>query len=181
MKRDELNPVKLSLVLFIITAFSGLVLSLVYSVTKPKIQENEKRKEQQAIKIIMPAVKSFTLKDDYYLIYQDENKKQLIGYIFKTSAKGYGGPVKCNVGINLSGKITGIVIGSHSETPGLGTKIKEKKKGEKEPYYLKQFKNLTSDKINFIEIKAISGATISSKAVLKCVQMAFKKYQEIKK
>ncbi len=128
----------------------------------------------------MPEVKSFQLQKDYYLIYSDNEKKKLIGYIFKTQAKGYGGPIKCNVGIDLNGSITGIVISSHTETPGLGTKIQEVRRGEKEPYFLSQFKKLKEEQVNFDNITAITGATISSKSVLKCVTLAFKRYKEIK-
>lgn len=180
MKRNELNPFKLSFVLFLITAFSGFILSLVYSITQPKIIKNEQLKEQQAIKIIMPEVKSFQLQKDHYLIYSDNEKKKLISYIFKTQAKGYGGLIKCNVGIDLNGSITGIVIFSHTETPGLGTKIQEVRRREKEPYYLSQFKQLKEEQVNFDNVTAITGATISSKAVLKCVTLAFKRYKEIR-
>ncbi len=181
MKNKEPNILKLSIVLFIIAGFSAFLLSLVYSVTQPRIIKNEIKKEQENIKIIMPNVKSFEKKDNYYIIYSDTEKKNVIGYIFKTSAKGYGGDVVCNIGININGEVTGVVVVSHSETPGLGSKIEEVKKGEKEPYYLRQFKGKTKDKINFENIEAITGATISSRAVLNCVKEAFKIFVAIKK
>ncbi|MBU1077528.1 MAG: FMN-binding protein [Spirochaetes bacterium] len=180
MKKDDLNPVKLSMILFLITAFSGFILSIVYSVTMPKIEANERIKEEESIRIIMPNVRSFVQKDDVYFIYRDENNKNLIGYVFKSIAKGYGGPVKCNVGIDLYGMVTGLVVSSHTETPGLGTKISEVREGEDKPYFLKQFKRLNGTQIDFNNIKAISGATVSSKAVLQCVNLAFKRFQEIR-
>lgn len=180
MRKDELNPVKLSIILFLIAGFSGFILSMVYSITQPRILENERKKEEESLKIIMPEIKSFTREKDSFLVYSDEEKKKLIGYIFKIEAKGYGGRVKCNIGIDLNGKIAGIVVASHSETPGLGSRIEEKKKGEVEPYYLIQFKNLALEQLDFENVKAITGATISSTAVLKCAQQAFEKFKKVK-
>lgn len=179
MNKYELSPIKLSLVLFIITALSGLILSYVYSITQPRIIENLIKKEEASIKIIMPDVEKFDKESDYYVIYNTKNI--LIGYIFKTEAKGYGGLVKCNVGINMTGKITGIVVTHQKETPGLGTKIVEVKKGEMEAYYLKQFKNKQQNEINLDSIETITSATISSKAVIECVKFAFQKFANLKK
>lgn len=181
MRKYEDNILKLSLILFIIAGFSAFILSLVYSFTQPKIIDNQLKKEQENIRIIMPEVKSFEKKNSYYIIYSDTEKKNIIGYIFKTAAKGYGGDVICNIGINTNGEVTGVVVVSHSETPGLGSKIEEVKKGEKEPLFLRQFKGKTQDKINFENIEAITGATISSRAVLNCVKKAFKIFVEITK
>ncbi len=178
MRKDELNPIKLSIILFLIAGFSGFILSMVYSITQPKILENERKKEEESLTIIMPEIKTFTKEEDYFLIYNDDEKQNLIGYIFKTEAKGYSGIVKCNIGIDLNRTLTGIVVSSHSETPGLGSRIEEKKKGEKEPYFLAQFKNFAEEQLNFETAKAITGATISSTAVLKCTRQAFEKYNK---
>ncbi len=176
MKRDELSPVKLSIILFLIAGFSGCILSLVYSVTESRIKENERLEEQASIKIIMPAVKSFKQEKDCYLIYN--SKKKLIGYIFKTESRGYGGLVKCSVGIDFNGKITGVKVASHKETPGLGSRIEETRKKESEPYFTAQFKDLAKEQVEGVE--KITGATVSSKAVIKCVKQAFKKWGQIK-
>lgn len=176
MKQDS-NIFILSGKLFIISTISALLLSIVYSLTIPKISENEKRKEIENIKIVMPEALSFDYKGNYYITYKDFNKNEKAGYIFKTSAKGYGGNVICSIGIDINGAITGIVVVSHSETPGLGSKIEEVKSGESEPYYLKQFKGKRSE--NLSDIQTISGATISSKAVIKCVEEAYNLYNKI--
>ncbi len=181
MDRNELNLVRFGLILLIIVGSAGFVLSFVYSITQPQIIKNELAKEVESLKIIMPILKQYEKKDNYYLIYNDENKKELIGYIFITEAKGYGGAVKCNVGIDTKSLITGIFILGHKETPGLGTKIEDIRKGEIEPYYLDQYKNRLEAQINFTDIKAITGATISSKAILQCVKNAFLVFNEVNK
>ena len=69
------------------------------------------------------------------------------------------------VGISKDGKITGVEIGNHSETPGLGSKATEP-----------MFKNQYVDKDN--EISAMSGATITSNGVTSGVNAAMKIYNE---
>ncbi len=179
IKKDELNPIKLGVILFIIAGISGFLLSYVYSITQPVITRNEQIKEQNNLKILMPDLVKFKKEKNYFILFDKDNK--IIGYVFKTSAKGYGGMVSCNVGINIDGKVTGVIVISQSETPGLGSKIEEVKEGEKEPYYLSQYKNKVSDEINFENIQAISGATISSRAVLNAVKIAFNEFEKIEK
>ncbi len=179
IKKNELNPFILAIILFIIASLSGFLLSYIYSTTKPIIKKNEKIKEQNNLKILMPDIKNFEKINNYFKVYGNNNK--VIGYVFKTSAKGYSSEVVCNVGINSEGKVTGVIIISEAETPGLGSKIEEVREGEKEPYYLAQYKGKNENEINFENIQAISGATISSRAVLNSVKKAFKIYDSITK
>ena len=55
-----------------------------------------------------------------------------MGYVFETEASGYGGKVKVMTGIDAEGAITGVVILSHDETPGLGANAEK-------PDFLNQF------------------------------------------
>jgi len=80
---------------------------------------------------------------------------------------GYGGDVNIMLGIDMEGQISSISITKHQETPGLGARISEAN-------FTKQFKSLSvSGDIDLTanggKIEAISGATISSKAVVKAV------------
>ena len=91
----------------------------------------------------------------------------LIGYTIKTSPKGYGGAVEVMVGISTDGKITGVDIGNHSETPGLGSKASDP--AFKDQYLDKDVANsllvVKGSVNNDNEISAISGATITSNGV----------------
>jgi electron transport complex protein RnfG len=98
----------------------------------------------------------------------------LQGYVFQVSSKGYGGDISVTVGIDKDGKITGVRIGENKETPGLGAKAAE-------PRFKSQLENIVpggllkvvkGEKTKPEEIEAISGATITSKAVVKAVQAA---------
>ena len=84
------------------------------------------------------------------------------------------------VGISKDGKITGVEIGNHSETPGLGSKATE-------PMFKNQY--VDKDVLNSLlvvkgstnndnEISAISGATITSNGVTNGVNAAMKIYNE---
>jgi electron transport complex protein RnfG len=108
---------------------------------------------------------------------------ETVGYVFTTSGKGYGGTIKIAVGIDTAGKITGMKIVEHAETPGLGSKAGE------EPFS-SQFTGITPQeplkvvknaKTKPEEIDAISGATITSRAVVEAVQAAVDMAAELNK
>lgn len=98
------------------------------------------------------------------------------GYVVTVTAKeGYGGDIQFTVGFNLDGVVTGVSMLSISETAGLGMKAKEKDFLDK--YVGKSGGNFVVNKDNAAgatnEIDAISGATITSRAVTKGVNAAY--------
>lgn len=108
----------------------------------------------------------------YNIVKKDE---QVIGYIFTTSAKGYGGDIQVMTAVNSDGTVAAIeILDASGETPGLGQNV------TKASFY-DQFKGLEKG-ISVIkggtantennEINAVTGATISSKAVTKAVDEA---------
>jgi electron transport complex protein RnfG len=97
-----------------------------------------------------------------------DNQEKLIGFVFKASGKGYSSVIETLAGIFLDGKISAIKIISLSETPGLGMRVTEDK-------FTGQFSRQNS--LDLSSIEAITGATISSRAVINSVM---KKAEEIK-
>jgi Na+-translocating ferredoxin:NAD+ oxidoreductase RnfG subunit len=59
--------------------------------------------------------------------YTSPDTTDLVGYTFKTTGRGYSSNIETMVGVDLYGRITGIKIVSHQETPGVGSKITEVK------------------------------------------------------
>ena len=59
--------------------------------------------------------------------YSSPDTTNLVGYTFKTTGRGYSSNIETMVGVDLYGRITGIKIVSHQETPGVGSKITEVK------------------------------------------------------
>jgi electron transport complex protein RnfG len=110
----------------------------------------------------------------YYIAYDIEGNR--VGYIFPAAAQGYGGEIKMFVGLDLNKDITGVKIVSQSETPGLGSQIAEVKYGEKTPWFTSQFKGLSMSRLNFDNIQAVTGATVSSRAVLEGVKESIERF-----
>ena len=98
---------------------------------------------------------------------------ETVGYNITVTPKGYGGLIEMVVGISDEGRLTDIKILSHTETPGLGAKAAD-------PAFSGQFHEKIVEKIVVTttppaadnEIQAISGATITSKAVASGVNAA---------
>jgi electron transport complex protein RnfG len=87
------------------------------------------------------------------------------------------------IGVDTAGVIQGMKILSQAETPGLGAKITEVKYGDKWPWFQHQFigkkgDNLQVDKDGG-EIKSVTGATISSRAVTKAVREGVLKLEKL--
>ncbi|MDP3730269.1 MAG: RnfABCDGE type electron transport complex subunit G [Candidatus Omnitrophota bacterium] len=165
--------VKFGLILGVICLAATLVLAVTYEVTKPKIEEQLKTEEQNALRSIMPLADSFSEKAldgiEYFEALKD---KTVVGYCIRVIGNGYNGYIRMIAGVDLNGTIEGVAVLEHSETPGLGAKINEIKPGESEPWFLKQFKGKNARVIAVKkDIDAITGATISSKAVTNSIRI----------
>lgn len=179
------NIVKLGTTLFIICAVAALALGLTNDVTAPIIEERNIQANNESRKIVLENAKEFKLIDNLKSelveeVYKGSDGSNIVGYTMKTKPKGYGGEMEVIVGISLDGKITGVNIGTNSETPGLGSKASE-------PEFKNQYNDKsTENQINVVkgkassesDIVAISGATISSKAVTTGVNAAIDLFNE---
>ena len=176
---------KLGVTLFAICAVAALVLGVTNNITAPVIEERNIQASNEARKIVLSEADEFKeldgMNSDIVLeVYEGIKDGQVIGYTIKTSSKGYGGAIELMVGISRDGKITGVEIGNHSETPGLGSKATE-------PMFKNQYvdKDVSNSLLvvkgsanNDNEISAISGATITSNGVTSGVNAAMKIYNE---
>jgi len=157
------------LILAIICIISAGLLAGVNTLTKPRILAQAQAEEEAGLKEVMPEGRRFEVaKSDngalYYKVYGDLGK--FIGVAFKADGKGYSSDIQTMAGMLKDGEITAIKILSQNETPGLGANIIE-------PEFSRQF----SGKKDLSQVQAITGATISSKAVIDSVQ---KKAEEIR-
>jgi electron transport complex protein RnfG len=84
--------------------------------------------------------------------------------------------IRLLAGVDVNGLLTGVTVLEHRETPGLGAQIAHIAYGESEPAFLAQFKGKTADGLVLGKaegqgsVQAITGATISSQAVLNSVR-----------
>lgn len=159
--------IKFGLILGVICLAATLILAVTYEITKPKIEEQLKTEEHNALRSIMPSADSFSEKVlDGTEYFEALKGKTVVGYCVRVTGSGYSGYIRMIAGVDLNGTIQGVAVLEHSETPGLGAKINEIKPGESEPWFLKQFKGKNARVIAVKkDIDAITGATISSKAV----------------
>lgn len=186
MKKFNLKEVLIPTIsLFLISAIVTLLLAVTNSVTKPKIDQLQIEKENQLKVAVLSAAKDFsdaktiTLNDKEYKYYEGYDEQQeFVGYVFSTSAKGYGGDIETMVGIKTDGTVSGIDFLSIEETVGLGMNAKND-----------DFKNQFTGKSGEIgvnkttssdtEIQALTGATITSKAVTNAVNIALELFEEV--
>ena len=96
----------------------------------------------------------------------------ILGYAASVSPLGFGGALDMMVGVNSDGTIAGMKIVSHSETPGLGSRVDD-------PDYLSQYTGKSGTLSLGNGIDAITGSTISSKAVLEAANRALSAYSRI--
>lgn len=191
------SRLKFSLVLMFICLLSAGLLSFVYFLTNPKILAQKVKEEKGSLKEVLPFASSFKpiKKDEKILYYRGfDEKGNIVGYCFLAYGKGYSNTIETLVGIRPDGKISGIKILHQNETPGLGSRICEVKKGEtlwealrrkkakgsikpKRPWFQEQFKGKRVDELGRIE--AISGATVSSQAVIDSVKEKIKEILEL--
>lgn len=162
---------RFGIILLIICFSASLVLGVTYKFTHSRIEAQQVTEEKQALDEVFLEANKFEEKNlngkNYYLAKKDG---QELGYIIRAETKGYSGTIVMLVGFDFKGEIKGIKILTLQETPGLGSKINEVRQGEKKPWFLRQFEGRAADGLDLKGIQAISGATISSRAVLEGVK-----------
>ena len=172
IKEISILALKLCIIPFIIT----LLITLANNFTSEKIEKNTSKTSNLAMSEVLPGAESFSKNisnDKKAEIYEGKDKNGFLGYAVSIKTNGYGGEITLMVGIDKDEKVTGVNIVSFSETPGLGSKTKE-------PDFLVQYKNENPPFKVGENINAISGATISSKAVTLGVNNALEAIKNLK-
>ncbi len=171
------DNIKIVGVLTIVCLVCALFLSLAESMAREKINYNESKAVKKAIFDIVDEckdVKEVSIKGTkIYKLF--DGKNSLIGYGFLATGEGYQGKIKIMAVTDKDfNKLLGIEIISSQETPGLGAKINE-------GFFKNQFRSLNikvpieytkSEVKKDNQIKAITGATISSKSVVNILNKA---------
>ena len=165
------NAIRLGGRLFVITLIAGLLLGATYYVTKEPIERQQAlaaaSARSQVISGEATPVEGIALTGSIRSVYAATNGGHVIG----VEATGYGGAFLVTVGIEADGTVTGINIGENEETVGLG-------KNAEKPAFTDQFsgKNGTLEVVKNgaagDQIDALTGATITSRAVTSAVNEA---------
>lgn len=191
-------------ILFAITLIAGLALGFINELTKEPIAYQQALKIQKACAAVFAEADSFeeiaegvsgeeqsytpevavyaeergTELGTVYLAYSSQ--KEVLGYVINvTTHDGYGGDIALMLGVKTDGTVNGISILEISETPGLGMQA--------ESVLVPQFAGRTAESFTYTksgavadnEIDAISGATVTTKAVVNAVNTGLFYFQEV--
>ncbi len=185
--KEKKIMLKEAAILFAITLIAGLVLGFVYELTKEPIRLQEEKAIQEACSKVFVQAGSFEetpyapsallmseLKESgveigtvYDAVGTDGSH---LGFVVETStSEGYGGNITLYAGITDDGNLNGVSILNIAETPGLGMRAEE--------VLIPQFENVPAVIFTYTksgsssesEIDAISGATVTTKAVVNAV------------
>lgn len=167
--KDFIYPVLILGGICLIVAFA---LSQTYKVTDPIIVAEQSRQDDLSrAEVLNGDASEFTeieltqTSEDVLSVYQNKS-----GYAIQSSSKGFGGKIYVMVGIDPAGKLIGVKLTKHSETPGLGTKV-----GLED--FTGRFIEKTHADIEAVD--TISGATVSSKAFKKAVDNAYIVFEQV--
>jgi Na+-translocating ferredoxin:NAD+ oxidoreductase subunit G len=182
-KKLESTLINMILSLVLISMTMSAALGFVYLKTKDPIEMASKQKETDAIKQVFPDFDSDPMANatekDGVKIYRLMLQNKLSGFAIKTfTDKGFGGHIEMMAGFKPDGTITKVVVLSHKETPGLGTKMTDAKFSSQFPG-----KNPSLYKLNVKkdggQVDAITAATVSSRAYCDALQRAFNTLKSI--
>jgi len=161
---------RLTLTLLLITGVVAAALAGVNAITKDAIAANQEKKTQDALAVVLPNagnLQKVELSGDPGIV--SEVYSDGVSYAVKVLPAGFDGTITMMVGIT-EGKVSGISVISHTETPGLGAvAAAQNAKGEA---FRGQFVGQSGSLAVGNQIDAMSGATITSKAVVTGVNAA---------
>jgi RnfABCDGE-type electron transport complex G subunit len=191
------EKVRMVLVLVVLSAISALLLALIDYVSSDIIEANRKRGMKMAVlsalsvpledrtveEVFASAIRELdTEAGVIYLSSAEDEMDGSPGLAFKVSGPGFWGPISMLLAVDMKDfSIRGIEIIEQEETPGLGARIEE-------PSFREGFRGKLLTKAIRMrgkgeeagpnDVAAITGATISSKAVERIVNEASRPYVE---
>lgn len=190
----SMDMAKITFNLVVIYVIGGLIMAFVYAKTSPIMFIKAKEEKEAALKLMMPEADKIAVLGDwephekhaeYYAArtcgeikitqVKDEKTGEMkdkeeclkpsdIGYIVEGFGKGYSSYIHVLASVDKNFIVQKISVLGHGETPGLGDEIEK-------DYFLSQFQGRSAENLVVIKgetphkIQAITGATISSRAV----------------
>ncbi len=161
--------------LFIICLIATFLLGVTNAVTAPIIADLAIETEKKSRQVVFPEAVNFgeadIAEDGTSVVAALDEAGNTIGYVVVNTEKGYGGDMSIMTGVDLDGKVTGVNILSHSETAGLGANATSENFRNK---FIGLIGGITvsKDKPGENSIDALTGATITSRAVVRAVNAA---------
>lgn len=201
-KEKNGDILKNTVVLVVITLVCVAILAVVYQITKEPIEQAEIAARAEIYKTVYANAENFEQLDGSDKLIEDsaalleseglggctvddmllvtDSAGDTDGYVISaTSPNGYGGDIQIAIGITVDGTLTGFDVISNSETAGLGSKCTDED-------FKSQFVGKTAEQMEYTksgatqdnQIDAISGATITTNAVIEAVNSAIVFYRQ---
>ena len=164
------------LMLTTISVIAAIVLAATNMVTKGPIQEHAMKALRESFAAVMPAevYEEITVPEGYDVksLYAAKNGDELVGYCVSAVKSGYAGDMAVTLGLDPDGVVTGCVVGDNNfvETQGFGSRARD-------AAFQDQFKGISA--IDGGAFDALSGATVTSTAVLNATNNALKCVAEV--
>jgi len=184
--KNQLKKQSPTLVLTLAGLLATAMVSITYLVTKPAIAKQEQQQLLNIFNEVLPAsladndiIQTCRLlsspklgNNEQHKIYIGKQGFRPSAIIYNTTAPdGYNGDIKLVVAISIAGKVLGVRVLSHSETPGLGDKIEHRKSN-----WVDNFKGASLETSTWAvnkeggDFDAFTGATITPRAVIKAMK-----------
>lgn len=201
MQSEGKRMLKETAILFVITLLSGALLGFVYELTKEPIRIQQEKAIEEACLAVLPgaqdagtvfrpieytltpelaeelAANGITIGTVYEATAADGS---LFGYVTEsTSSQGYGGNIVLYTGVDSTGKVGGVSILKINETAGLGMEAPNVLVPQFAGRQAEQFKYTKSGSLTEDQVDAISGATITTKAVVNAVNGGLRVAQDL--
>ena len=194
-------------ILFIITLVAGFLLGFVYDVTKEPIAQQKEKAKLEASRLVFADAADFREYEGFSAENAAEVLKaaaaaraegisgadidevseaydsagNLLGYVITvTDHDGYGGDIQFSMGVALDGTLNGISLLSISETAGLGMKAGDVLVPQFGNKNVEFFTYTKTGSASESEIDAISGATITTRAIVNGVNAGLEYFRSIK-
>lgn len=184
------NIIKNTAILTVITLVAGILLGLVYDITKEPIALAKEKAKNEAYQAVMKDANTFEQTEVDGLVELPcainevviaKAGEEVVGYVVTvTTSEGYGGDIQVSIGIAVDGTVKGIEMLSISETAGLGMNANTSEfKAQYADVLTEEFVVTKTGATTENEIDAISGATITSNAVTNAVNSAIAYFNQV--
>lgn len=167
-------------VLTAVGVLAALGLARVHEVTREPIREAARRELLRAVGAVLPPFDNEpdreTVDVEGIPFYPARARGETVGAAFPVSStEGYSGAIEALAGVDAQGRVTGVVVLAHAETPGLGSKFTA-------PGYLAQFRGKTLEGARWAvrkdggDFDQITGATITPRALVKALRQGLERF-----
>ena len=163
-------------VLTLICVVAGTLLAFVHDMTAPIIAEAEAARAEETYRSLVTDADTF---EDVACSVEGctatlaaKRGSDTVAYVIVAQAKGYGGQVPLAIAFSPEGSVISLTAMSNEETPGLGTNALT-------PDYLSQYVGRSAEKVEKSDVDLVSGATITSTAVVNAYNVAVEAFEEV--